>query len=203
MYLVYIFCRSWFYISMRNLVSSSTLPMSAISYTLIFEFSVARIHSIDPILTWKHAVLRAYSLGKPLVLIEKTSKFFPKVCDTFKKTCIIVQVIYQVKRTHKSFHLYFNIVVHLDLVFKNQSLNCKPVLRIRDILAQIRIRTANPVWIIYSRKSFSIESIPICNHMYPKRIMNFWTELWISAAMASAGLDQITRRRNIYFRTEL
>ena len=63
--------------------------------------------------------------------------------------------------------------------------------------------TANPVWNINSRKSFSIESIPICNHMYPKRIMNFWTELWISAAMASAGLDQIMRGRNIYFRTEL
>jgi hypothetical protein len=34
-------------------------------------------------------------------------------------------------------------------------------------------RTANPVWFIYSRKSFSIESIPICNYMFLNRIMTF------------------------------
>ncbi len=33
--------------------------------------------------------------------------------------------------------------------------------------------TANPVWFINSRKSFSIESIPICNFMFLNRIMNF------------------------------
>ncbi len=53
------------------------------------------------------------------------------------------------------------------------------------------LHTANPVWIINSRKSFSIESIPICKHMFLNRIMNFWIELWLSSVMASAGLDHI------------
>ncbi len=34
-------------------------------------------------------------------------------------------------------------------------------------------RTANPVWFINSRKSFSIGSIPISNYMFPNRIINF------------------------------
>jgi hypothetical protein len=43
----------------------------------------------------------------------------------------------------------------------------------RQVVGVDGSHTANPVWIINSRKSFSIESIPICNHMFLNRIMNF------------------------------
>jgi hypothetical protein len=65
---------------------------------------------------------------------RKNLAIFPESLWYLKKTRKILQVIHQVKRTQKSFHVYFN-KVHLDPVFQNQILNFKSVLRIRDILA--------------------------------------------------------------------
>ncbi len=46
--------------------------------------------------------------------------------------------------------------------------------------------TANPVWFINSRKSFSIGSIPISNYMFLNRIINFRCELWTGSCGGQA-----------------
>ncbi len=47
--------------------------------------------------------------------------------------------------------------------------------------------TANPVWFINSRKSFSIGSIPISNYMFLNRILNFRCELWTDSCGGQAS----------------
>ncbi len=62
--------------------------------------------------------------------------------------------------------------------------------------------TANPVWLINSRKSFSIESIPICNYMFLNRIMTFCSNGFCWAGSSNALQKHIFPNRIIKVQLE-
>jgi hypothetical protein len=62
--------------------------------------------------------------------------------------------------------------------------------------------TANPVWFIYSRKSFSIESIPICNYMFLNRIMTFHRDSFSWAGSSNVRQKHIFPNRIIKVQLE-
>jgi hypothetical protein len=62
--------------------------------------------------------------------------------------------------------------------------------------------TANPVWFINSPKSFSIESIPICNYMFLNRIMTFCSNGFCWAGSSNALQKHIFPNRIIKVQLE-
>jgi hypothetical protein len=64
------------------------------------------------------------------------------------------------------------------------------------------LRTANPVWFINSRKSFSIESIPICNYMFLNRIITFCSNGFCWAGSSNALQKHIFPNRIIKVQLE-
>ncbi len=62
--------------------------------------------------------------------------------------------------------------------------------------------TANPVWLINSRKSFSIESILICNYMFLNRIKTFFSNGFCWAGSSNARQKHIFPNRIIKLQLE-